>query len=166
MDKNINMNIWVAELRKKDIIIGQDWLITMKSVINWKIRKLELKQQNIEEILNWLQDLLQVFEKFPDKKLLSERPEMNHEINLIQDIISPASLIPEKSQDHIIIKKYLDEILQKSWIKPSNFRMRTSIFLISKPGGKRSVVDYQKLNSVIIKDSTILSLIKDILNQI
>lgn len=40
------------------------------------------------------------------------------------------------------------------------------MFLVFKSERKRPVVDYQKLNSVTIKDSTTLSLIKDILDQI
>lgn len=113
MDKRMNINIWIINLEKKDIIVGQDWLNTMKLVINWTIRELELNQTEIEKISDWLEDLVQVFEKFPDKRLSLIRPEMDHEINLIQESILSVLLISEKPQDHEIVKAYLDKILKK-----------------------------------------------------
>ena len=46
--------------------------------------------------------------------------------------------------------------------------MIVSLFLIfkSRINKKRSVIDYRKLNEEIVTNSTLLSLIKDIMNQI
>ena len=46
--------------------------------------------------------------------------------------------------------------------------MNASLFLIfkSRINNKRSVIDYKKLNKEIVIDSTLLLLIKDIINQI
>ena len=42
--------------------------------------------------------------------------------------------------------------------------MRIVLFLVFKKSNKRLVIDYRKLNSVIITDSILLLLIQDILN--
>ena len=44
--------------------------------------------------------------------------------------------------------------------------MKTILFLILKKNKKKLVINYRKLNNVIIIDSTSLSLIQDILNQL
>ena len=44
--------------------------------------------------------------------------------------------------------------------------MKTALFLIFKKNDKRLVIDYRKLNNVIITDSIPLSLIQDILDQL
>ena len=44
--------------------------------------------------------------------------------------------------------------------------MKITLFLVFKKSNKRLVIDYRKLNNVIIIDSTSLSLIQDILDQL
>ena len=44
--------------------------------------------------------------------------------------------------------------------------MKTILFLISKKSKKRLIIDYSKLNNVIITDSMLLSLVQDILDQL
>lgn len=105
MDRGINMNIWITELGGKDIIVEQDWLTSIKPVINWKTRELELNQGTMKEIPDWIKDLADMFEKFPDNELPSKRPEMDHEINLTQENISPVLLIPKKPQNYAMIKE-------------------------------------------------------------
>ena len=44
--------------------------------------------------------------------------------------------------------------------------MRTALFSVSKKSNKRLVINYRKLNNVIITDSISLLLIQDILDQL
>lgn len=160
------MDIWIIELKGKDIIISQDWLRILESMINWKKKILEINTIEEEEISMWLQDLSHVFDKFSEEEILLKRSGMDHVIELMQERISLSSLIPEKSQNYVIIREYLNEIFRREWIKISNFTMRMSMFLILKSGEKRFVIDYRKLNKITQKDSIILFLIRDILDQI
>ena len=44
--------------------------------------------------------------------------------------------------------------------------MKIILFLVFKKNDKRFIIDYRKLNNVIITDSTLLLLIQDILDQL
>ena len=57
-------------------------------------------------------------------------------------------------------------MLRKEYIRISKSSMGASLFLVPKKDGKRPVVNYQKLNNVIKKDSTPLSRIDDTLDQL
>lgn len=49
----------------------------IESMINWKTKALKIVNEEMKKIPEWLQDLSYIFDKFPEEKLLSERPEMN-----------------------------------------------------------------------------------------
>ena len=59
-------------------------------------------------------------------------------------------------------------MLKKKWIRVNKSFIVTFLFLVfkSETDQKRPVIDYRKLNKEIVTDSTSLSLIKDIMNQI
>ena len=58
--------------------------------------------------------------------------------------------------------------MKKNWIRSNKSFLITSLFLIFKSGTdkKRSIIDYRKLNEEIVTDSTLLLLIKNMMNQI
>ena len=58
-------------------------------------------------------------------------------------------------------------MMKKKWIKINKSSMTASLFLVLKSGTekKRPVIDYRKLNKEIVIDSTSLSLIGDIIDQ-
>lgn len=89
-----------------------------------------------------MEDLREIFNDFPEGQLLSEREEMDYIIILEQKQIPSSSLIPEKSQAHEYVKMYLNEMLEKEWIRTNSSPMGTSIFLVSKKEGKRPVINY------------------------
>lgn len=153
------------KLEKRDIIIKRNWFRSMKSIINWNDESLELDNMQVEELLEWLKDLKEIFEDFPEETLSLERSSMDHAINLIQDQISSSSLIFEKTQDHQFIRETLDEMTRKNWIWSSSSFIEALLFLVSKSEKKKLIIDYRNLlNSVMMKDLNILSLIKDILD--
>jgi hypothetical protein len=59
-----------------------------------------------------------------------------------------------------LLREYLDENLAKRFIKESSLPIKTSIFFILKKEDKkgRLVIDYYKLNIIIIKDRYLLLL--------
>ena len=59
-------------------------------------------------------------------------------------------------------------MMKKKWIRLNKSLMITSLFLVFKfeTDKKRSIIDYRKLNEEIVTDSTSLSLIENIINQI
>ena len=55
---------------------------------------------------------------------------------------------------------------KKEWIRVNKSLIVTSLFLVfkSETDKKRSVIDYRKLNKETVTDSTLLLLIKNIMN--
>ena len=98
--------------------------------------------------------------------MLESRGEYDHAIELTQETIPSSPLIPTRPKEQEIIKTYLDDMLKKDWIRLSKSPLRTALFLVPKKSGKRLVIDYRKLNSVTITDSTSLPLIQDTLDQL
>lgn len=49
MNREINMSIWIIELENKDIIVGQDWLMNIRPIINWETKKLEINQNEMKK---------------------------------------------------------------------------------------------------------------------
>ena len=119
------------------------------------------------KILEWLKDLKEVFETISEEELPSSRIEIDHEIILKIETIKPSSFILTRSEEEIV-KKYLNEMIKKKWIRVNKSLMTTYLFLIlkSETDQKRPVIDYRKLNEEIVTDSTPLLLIRDIMNQI
>ena len=66
-----------------------------------------------------------------------------------------------------VVKKYINNIFRKGYIRPNILPYTALILIVKKPdGGLRVYVDYKTLNSLIIKNRNILSLIKKILSRL
>ena len=91
---------------------------------------------------------------------------MNYVIILKESELKSLLLILIKLEKQQFIKDYLDDLLHKKWIRSNKFSYRTFLFLILKKKELRLVIDYRKLNEIIVIDSTLLSLIDNIINQI
>ena len=91
---------------------------------------------------------------------------MDYEITLKTNEIKSSSLIFIRLEKQYIVKKYLNEIIKKNWIRINKSLIITFLFLVSKLEieEKRSIIDYRKLNEEIVTNSTSLSLIKDMMN--
>ena len=65
------------------------------------------------------------------------------------------------------IKKYINNILGKGYIRPSILPYAAPVLIVKKPDkGLRVYVDYRALNSLIIKNRNILPLIREILSRL
>ena len=120
------------------------------------------------EILEWLKNLKEIFETISKEKLSLSYEKVDHKITLKTKKIKSSSLILTRSEEQQIVKKYLNEMTKKKWIRISKSLMTVSLFLIFKfeSKEKRSVIDYRKLNEKIVTDSTLLLLMRNIMNQI
>ena len=66
-----------------------------------------------------------------------------------------------------IIKRWLDDSLQKGWVRPSNSATAAPMLLAKKPGGGvRICVDYRGLNNITLKNRYPILLIRETLDLI
>ena len=71
------------------------------------------------------------------------------------------------SSELVELKKQLDEMLQKGYIRPSSSPWGSlAIFVDKKDGGLRMCVDYRQLNDVTIKNKYPLPRIDDLFDQL
>ena len=66
-----------------------------------------------------------------------------------------------------IVKKYIDKIFEKKFIKLSHSLYATSIFIVKKlKSDFRIYIDYRALNALIIKNRNVSFLIREILARL
>ena len=132
-----------------------------------KIEK-ELDPINPEDLPNYIQPFTHLFNKKKFKKL-PERREWDHKINLIEDapkkLNVKTSVITIKEEE--ALNKWLNKQLQAELIVESSSRYIALCFYIPKIDGLLQLVqDYRKLNQYMIKDKTLLLLIREVINKL
>ena len=97
------------------------------------------------------------------KSLPPYRPGVDHDIKLVDGATPPNSRMYGMSQNELLVlQKYIQENLDKGYIRPSTSPVASSVLFAKKPtGGLRLCVDYRKLNEVTVKDRTALPLTKE-----
>jgi hypothetical protein len=60
------------------------------------------------------------------------------------------------------LKKQIDELLEKGYIRPSTSSWTTPVLFVEKDGTKRMCIYYRDLNKVIIKNKYSLLRIEDL----
>ena len=92
--------------------------------------------------------------------------EILHDINLQQDDPLPNIRMYRLSAlENAEIKKQVQEILEKGFIRPSTSPYRSPIVLVRKKDGSwRMCIDYQALNKIMIKNCYPLPGIDDLLD--
>ena len=101
-------------------------------------------------------------------KVLSEQSQKNHTIDLMKNTESLYILLYNLSQKELSeFRRYLNDALNKNWIKFSILLVNTLILFVSKKGVKlRLCVNYKDLNAIIIKNCHLLSFITKTLNRL
>ena len=66
----------------------------------------------------------------------------------------------------LVLRKTLNELLDKGFIRTSNSLIKAPVLFIKKKGGLWFYIDYRGLNNITRKDQYLLPLIKEILNGI
>ncbi|GAW22450.1 hypothetical protein ANO14919_119870 [Xylariales sp. No.14919] len=112
-------------------------------------------------------DLIKVFYAAEAEKLPPHRS-YDHKIELEPGKDPPSVRNRPFSQQELrVIKKYLDENLDKKFIRPSKSRAAAPLLLAKKPGGGvRVCVDYRGLNNVTIKNRYPLPLVRETLDAL
>ena len=118
-------------------------------------------------------DLIPVVSEFPDV-FPEELPGMplERELEFAIDLVPGTAPLYKKyyqmpSSELVELKKQLDEMLQKGYIRPSSSPWGSpAIFVDKKDGSLRTCVDYRQLNDVTIKNKYPLSWIDDLFDQL
>ena len=118
--------------------------------------RVELKKQISINYHSWIE----CWNSREINKLSSHR-ESDHRIDLQLNAISSIKKIYEISREQIIvIKKYINNMINKSFIRRSHARYVALIFIVKKSDEElRVCVDYRTLNALIIKNKNASSLI-------
>jgi hypothetical protein len=114
-----------------------------------------------------LRDFRDVFCPKEADKLPPHRP-YDHDIKLIDGKTPPfGPLYPMSRVQLTVLKEWLDENLEKGFIRPSSSPAASPVLFVSKPrGGLRLCMDYRALNAVTVKDRYPLPLTKETLNNL
>ena len=97
-------------------------------------------------------DLLPLFSRQGANQLPPHR-QNDHEISLIPDAKLPTGPLYDMSPLELqALKKYLDENLEKGFIRPSASPMVSPVLFVRKPGSLRFCVDYRKVNDITEKN--------------
>ena len=111
---------------------------------------------------------IDVFNQVKADELPPHREE-DHEINLTPGSEPPfiKSYKPMSEQELAAAKKYLDEHLEKGFIRPSSSKAAAPVLFVRKPsGGLRFCVDYRKLNEITEKNRYPIPLINETLTRL
>ena len=118
-------------------------------------------------------ELIPVVSEFPDV-FPEELPGMppDRELEFAIDLVPGTAPLYKKyyrmpSSELVELKKQLDEMLQKGYIRPSSSPWGSpAIFVDKKDGSLRMCVDYRQLNDVTIKNKYPLPRIDDLFDQL
>ena len=116
------------------------------------------------KILTWLKGIGKVLRVPLKEELLKRKREFDHTINITNDSLSKTPIILLWPDDQAFIKDYLDSMLKKKYKQISKLSIGAPLFLVPKKDGKQPVIDYQKLNEITEKNSTLLPRINNTLD--
>ncbi|KAM4064005.1 retrotransposon nucleocapsid protein [Hirsutella rhossiliensis] len=112
-------------------------------------------------------EFLKAFDQSEADKLPPHR-DCDHEIELQPGTTPPHGPLYGMSQDELLVlRKFLQENLDKGFIRASTSPAASPVLFAKKPGGGlRFCVDYRALNAITIKNSYPLPLIQETLCRI
>jgi len=120
------------------------------------------QQDDLEKVVSEYDILFQEPKGLPPKK------EIVHDINLQQDAPFPnIGMYKFSTSENVEIKKQVQELLEKGFIRPSTSPCGSPIVLVRKKDGLwRMCIDYRALNKITIKNHYPLPRIDDLLDQL
>ena len=109
---------------------------------------------------------LKVFGKVESERM-PVRKVWDHAIDLKEDFkASKAKVYPLSRNERDKVQKLVEEHLKKGYIRPSKLQQTSPVFFVGKKdGGKRIVMDYQKLNKQTVKNNYPLPLITELVDN-
>jgi len=80
----------------------------------------------------------------------------------------PISMAPYRmaSAELIELKKHIEDLMEKQFIRPSTSPWGAPVLLVKKDGSSRLCVDYRQLNKMTIKNKYLLPRIDDLMDQL
>ena len=111
---------------------------------------------------------LDIFSKDNTDKLPSLHPGVDHKIKMEPGTQALSGPLYSMSREELeVLKKYLTENLNKSFIQVSSSPAAAPVFFVKKPEGRLCFcVDYRALNTITIKNCYPLPLIREMLDQL
>jgi hypothetical protein len=182
-----NANLMVLDTKGIDVILGMETLVKWGVKIDCAQRTIHLSAPDGQEvtvsasepsrILCQMEarptDGIRVVSEFPDffpDDLPGMPPDRNIEFSI--DLLpgtAPSAKRPYRmaTVDHEEVKKIVDELLAKGYIRRSFSPWAFPVLLVEKKdGAKRMCVDYRDLNAVTIKNKHPLPHIEDLFDQL
>lgn len=113
-------------------------------------------------------DWKEVFSRRAADELPPHRPNIDMEIKLKDDAQPPFKRpYPMSNAENDVVKKWIDEQLEKGNIQKSNSPAASPVIIVKKPGGGlRVCIDYRALNAITVKSRYPIPLMQDTLNRI
>ncbi|KAL0283069.1 UNVERIFIED_CONTAM: Retrovirus-related Pol polyprotein from transposon [Sesamum radiatum] len=133
----------VINLREFDVILGMDWLARNHALVDCQTKEVAVE-------VNGQMKTVIVGER---KKLFRAAPIS----------IAPYRMAPSELKE---LKKQLEELLDKGFIRPSISPWGAPVLFVKKNGSMRLCVDYKQLNRITIKNKYPLPRIDDLLDQL
>jgi hypothetical protein len=178
-----------------DVILGMNWLTKYEASLSCDKRTTKLVSLSGEEVLVELvlsgprkgschqvtahivevepSEAINVVSEFLDvflEELLGMPPERKVEfaIELIPGTAPISKRAYGVSRPELVeLKKQIDELLEKGYIKPSTSPWAAPVLFVEKKDGtKRMCIDYRSLNEVTIKNKYPLPRIEDLFDQL
>ena len=133
--------------------------------------KADRKPYSIEQLRERLPEEFRDFVALWDPKEANKVPphrNWDHKIDLISGAKPPAKKAYGLERDQAtVVKRYVDDMLRKGYIKPSISDYASSVLIVKKPDdGLRVCVDYRALNALTIKNRNAPPLVRETLARL
>ena len=124
-------------------------------------------EQLLRKVFKCFHKYIKIWSFVEINKILSRR-KWDHRIDLIFDVKSSTKKIYELSREQIsIVKKYIDEMLRKKFIKFNHSSYVVSILIVKKSKEDfKMCINYRTLNALTIKNRNVSSLIWETLTRL
>ena len=180
----------ITNTGKSPIILGLPWLKQVNPQIDWANGSIELPEhilrslaiskvtfattlaQNVKNnephtIPPEYRDFRDVFDKAQTNQLPPSRS-YDHAIELKSDFVPKnCKVYPLTLKEEETLDVFLQENLEKGFIQPSTSPQASPFFFVGKKDGTlRPIQDYRLLNEATIKNTYLLPLVSDLLDQI
>jgi len=127
---------------------------------------MELDHQKVEAMVpQKFHKWLKVFGKV-ELERISTRKIWDHAIDLKEEFkASKARVYPLSRNEREEVQQFIQDHLQKGYIRPSKSPQTSPVFFVGKKdGGKCMVMDYRRLNKQMVKNNYLLPLITDLVD--
>lgn len=183
--KHCAAKLLVTSLGKESLILGLPWLKRHNPTIDWQAHTVTIKRTSTATTLAQqagetatdnkpVTRIPAVYSRFNtlfEKKAASRLPEhrpYDHAINLKPDFLpKDCKTYPLTPKENIATMEFINENLEKGYIRPSKSPMASPFFFVGKKDSTlRPCQDYRHVNEGTIKDAYPFPLIPDLMDKL